>query len=230
MIATALRYLIVATLLSGVAVVLLAAGRLDRRLAAADRAVATLDLTEAERAYAEIADSLTLTEQLPWVLRGTRETLAARRAALQYWRGNYETLVAAYTRPDSPSMANNIDLQFVVANADYRSAQQPGANRELALGTIDHAIGVYRRLLEGNAAYRDAAFNYELMVRLRTQIASGDEVPNFRRPTIPGNPGEAPPEEDMEDVQIYVPRDSVIDPDDTEDPTVGEGAPIRRRG
>ena len=53
MIATALRCLIVATLLSGVAVVLLAAGRLDRRLAAADRAVATLDLTEAERAYAE---------------------------------------------------------------------------------------------------------------------------------------------------------------------------------
>ena len=152
MIATTLRYLIVATLLSGVAVVLLAAGRLDRRLAAADRAVATLDLTEAERAYTEIANSLTLTERLPWVLRGTRETLAARRAALQYWRGNYETLVAAYTRPDSPSMANNIDLQFVVANADYRSAQQPGANRELALGTIDHAIGVYRRLLEGNDA------------------------------------------------------------------------------
>ena len=230
MTATALRYFIVGALLSGAAVVLLAAGRLDRRFAEADRAGATLDLTGAASAYEEIADSLTLIERLPWVMPGTREALAARRAALEYWRGNYQPLVAAYTRPDSPSMANNMDLQFVVANADYRSAQQPDANRELALGTIDHAIGAYRRFLEGNDPYPDAAFNFELMVRLRTQIASGDDVPNFRRPTIPGNPGETPPEEDMEDVQIYVPRDSVIDPDDTEDPTIGESAPIRKRG
>ena len=37
-------------------------------------------------------------------------------------------------------------------------------------------------------------------------------------------------EEDMEDVQIYVPRDSVVDPDESEDPTIGAGAPIRKRG
>ena len=34
----------------------------------------------------------------------------------------------------------------------------------------------------------------------------------------------------MEDVQIYVPQESIFDPEETEDPTVGEGAPIRRRG
>jgi hypothetical protein len=34
----------------------------------------------------------------------------------------------------------------------------------------------------------------------------------------------------MEDVQIYVPSDSVIDPRETEDPTIGTGTRIRKRG
>ena len=37
-------------------------------------------------------------------------------------------------------------------------------------------------------------------------------------------------EAEMEDVQIYVPRDRLVDPEDTDDPTIGEGAPIRKRG
>ena len=156
--------------------------------------------------------------------------MAVRQAAVRYWRGDYASLVADYTSADSPSSAGNLDLQFVVANADYRSVQRPDANREMALGTLDHAIGVYRRLLEGNEPHLDTAFNYEMMVRLRNRIAAGDEVPAFRRPTVPGNQGENPEEAEMEDVQIYVPSDSMIDPNETEDPTIGTGAQIRKRG
>ena len=61
-------------------------------------------------------------------------------------------------------------------------------------------------------------------------IAGGDEVPAFRRPTVPGNQGENPEDAEMEDVQIYVPSDSVIDPNETEDPTIGTGTQIRKRG
>ena len=153
--------------------------------------------------------------------------MAVRQAAVRYWRGDYAPLVADYTSADRPSIVGNLDLQFVVANADYRSVQRPDSNRELALGTLDHAIGVYQRLLEGNKAHLEAAFNYEMMVRLRNRIAAGDEVPAFSRPTMPGNQGNNPEEAEMEDVQIYVPSSNVID---TDDPTIGAGAQIRKRG
>ena len=230
MVKTALRYLVGAVLLGAVAIALLAAARLERRVALADQQMATLNLSRAARAYDEVADSLAVTGRIPWLLRGTRDEVAVRRAAVRYWRGDYAPLVDDYTSADSPSIAGNLDLQFVVANADYRSVRRPDSSREIALGTLDHAIGVYRRLLEGNEAHLEAAFNYELMVRLRNTIAAGEEVPPYRRPTAPGNPGDTPEEEDMEDIQIYVPRESVIDPEATDDPTIGEGAPIRKRG
>ena len=97
-----------------------------------------------------------------------------------------------------------------------------------AAGEVKAPVG--GTVLETNEAHLETAFNYELMVRLRNEIAAGDEVPEFRRPTVPGNQGDNPEEEMEDDVQIYVPRDSFIDPNETEDPTIGEGAPIRKRG
>ena len=230
MVKTALRYLVVAMLLASIGVVLLVAGRLERRVVRADQEMATLNLSRAARAYDEVAGSLAVIGRLPWLLRGTRDEVVVRQTAVRYWRGDYAPLVADYTSADSPSIAGNLDLQFVVANADYRSVQRSDSSRETALGTLDHAIGVYRRLLEGNAAQLEAAFNYEVMVRLRNRIAGGDEAPAFRPPTVPGNQGEHPEEAAMEDIQIYVPRDSAIDPNETEDPTIGTGTQIRKRG
>jgi hypothetical protein len=230
MLRTLSSYLLIAVLLAVGAVVLLTAGRVERQLAAADQSLAILTLADAAQRYDDVAALLAPIERIPGLLRETRDAVTARQAAVRYWQGDYRSLVDEYSQPDSPSTAGNVALQFVLANADYRSVQQPGTNRDLALGTLDHAIGVYRRLLEGDEAHPDTAFNYELMVRLRNEIAAGDEVPEFRRPTVAGNPGDMPAEEEMEDVQIYVPRDSVIDPDESEDPTIGEGAPIRKRG
>ena len=230
MIRTLLNYVIAAVVLGTVAVTLLAAGRLERRAAQADREMATMNLSGAGQAYDDIADSLEVFGRLPWLLDGTRDAVAVGQAAVRYWRADYAALVADHTSADSPSIADNMDLQFVIANADYRSVQRPDSSQEVALGTLDHAIGVYRRLLEGNDAHRETAFNYEVMVRLRNRIAAGDEVPEFRRPTIPGNQGNNPEEEEMEDIPIYVPSDNRIDPNETDDPTIGTGAKIRKRG
>jgi hypothetical protein len=230
MLKTALRYLIVAIVLGLAAAALLVAGRLERRLAEADQEMATLNLARAGRAYDALADSLAATGRIPWLLDNVRDEVAVRQATVRYWRGDYAPLVVDYTSPDSPSIASNLDLQFVVANADYRSVQRPDPNRDLALGTLDHAIGVYRRLLDGNEPHIETAFNYELMISMRNRIVAGDDVPPYRRPTAPGNEGENLEEEEMEDVQIYVPSDSMLIPNDTEEPTIGTGATIRKRG
>ena len=230
MVRTAVRYLIVTLLLASVAVAFLVRSQLERRIANADRNLATLNLARAAEQYDALAGSLAATGRLPWLLRNSRNAVAARQAAVRYWDGDYTPIVAHYASADSPSIADNPDLEFVVANADYLSAQRPNSSRDLALGTLDHAIGVYRRFLEANDGHLDAAFNYELVVRLRNQIAAGGALPAFRRPAVPGNQGDDPEEAEMEDVQIYVPRDRLVDPEDTDDPTIGEGAPIRKRG
>ena len=227
---TALRYLVPALLLAAAALALLAGSRLERRLAVADRALATLDLAGAAAGYDEVAAALATTVRIPAVLGGVRDTVAVKQAAVRYWRGDYLPIVTFYDSPDSPSIAGNVDLQFLVANARYRAGQRPDASRDMALGALDRAIGVYRRVIEANDGHPEAAFNYELMVRLRSRIAAGDPVPDVRPPSVPGNEGTEPEEADMEDIQIYVPRDRFVEPEETEDPTIGESAPIRRRG
>ncbi len=230
MIKTALKYLVVAMLLGVVTFVLLLAGRLERQLAQADRNMATLNLSRAAQGYDQVADALAVTGRIPWLLRGTRDEVAASRAAVRYWRGDYAPLTADYTSAESPSITGNLDLQFVVANADYRSVLQPDTSRELALGMLDHAVNVYARLLESNEDHLEAAFNYELMVRLRNQVAGGGDIPEFSLPRAPGSEGENMEADEIEDIQIYVPADTVFELNSTDDPTMGDGAPIRRRG
>ena len=230
MVKTTLGYLILTLALIGLAFASLMMSQLERRIADADRDIATLNLTRATERYDAIASTLATTDRLPWLLPNTRNTVSLRQASVRYWTGNYDPIVAHYASPDSPNISNNPELQFVVANADYLSARRPSSRQNLTLGTLDHAIGVYHQFLETNDSHLSAAFNYELMVRLRNQIAAGDTPPPFRRPTAPGNQGEEPEEAEMEDVQIYVPRDRLVDPEDTNDPTIGAGATIRKRG
>lgn len=227
---TALRYLLFAGLLAAVGILLLVGAQVERRFAEADRDLATLNLSRAARGYDEVANSLGWIARIPWLFDETTQRIESRSAAVQFWQGNFNALMAEYAAPDSPSIGNNVDLQFIVANADYLSRLRPGGSRDLALGALDQGIGVYRRLLETNDTHLEAAFNYELLIRLRAEIAAGESIPDLRLPTVPGNPGENPEEEMIDDVQIYVPRDRLTDPEDTDNPTIGEGALIRKRG
>ena len=227
---TAFRYLLFAGVLTAASALLLVGAQVERRFAEADRDLATLNLSRAARGYDEVAESLASIARIPWLFDETTQRVESRRAAVRFWQGSFNSLVAEYSSPDNPSTVNNVDLQFIVANADYLSRLRPGGSRDVALGALDQGIGVYRRLLETNDTHLEAAFNYELLIRLRAEIAAGEAVPDLRRPTVPGNPGENPEEEMIDDVQIYVPRDRVTEPEDTDDPTIGEGALIRKRG
>ena len=127
---TALRYFVPALLLAAAAFALLAASRLERRIAAADRALATLDLDGAAAGYDRAAGSLAATARVPWLLRGLRDAVAVKQAAVRYWRGDYAPIVTHYASPDSPSIAGNLDLQLLVANA---ATARPNARRPAAI-------------------------------------------------------------------------------------------------
>lgn len=226
---TAFHYLVTAAILAALAAALAAAGRVDRRVARAERQVATLAFDDAEAAYAELERSLDAAAVLPGVFGGARADLEARRAALRYWRGDYAGLLADYADASAPGAGGNPALQFVLANAAARAALDPGADREQALRALDGAIDVYLGVLQDGAGHLDAAYNYEYLVRLRADLAAGAEMPEARG-SRHGREGEAPEDGALEEIEIYVPVQRDVDPEMDESPTLGAGERIRKRG
>ena len=224
----AFQYLVTALVLGGIAAAVAAAGRLDRRVALAEQQIATFAFDDAEEAYGELEPSLGLAGTVPWLFGGTRAGVETRRAALRYWRGDYAGLVADYADA-SPDGTGHPPLQFVLANAAARAALDPGADREQVLRALDGAIDVYLGVLQESPGHLDAAYNYEYLLRLRADLASGAEMPDPRR-SRHGREGEAPEDGELEEIEIYVPVQRDVDPETDESPTLGAGERIRRRG
>ena len=225
----AFQHLITALILGGIAAAVAAAGRLDRRVARAEQQIATFAFDDAAAAYGELERSLDVAGTVPWLFGGTRADVESRRAALRYWRGDYAGLLADYTDAASPDATGNLSLQFILANAAARAALDPDADREQVLRALDGAIDVYLGVLQESPGHLDAAYNYEYLLRLRADIASGAEIPAPRR-SQHGREGEAPEDGELEEIEIYVPVQRDVDPEMDESPTLGAGERIRRRG
>ncbi len=120
-------------------------------------------------------------------------------------------------------------LQFIVANAAYRAGLAAGDDRDRLLRALDGAIGAYLGVLQASDGQRDAAYNYEYLVRLRADVASGADLPAADQGQH-GREGEAPEDAALEEIRIYVPVQREVDPEFDEQPTLGAGGEIRKRG
>ncbi len=228
----AVKYLVVAVALGLVAAVLLMSGLVQRQMADAERSLATLGLNRAARLFDEVQDRLRFSEGVTWLLRETRDEVEARRAEVRYWRGEYATLVAEYPDIGRPEIRDNLSLQLTLASAYLRSGEASALDdRDLMLGQLDRAISVYLQVLQNTRGNRDAAYNYEYLIRLRDEIAAG--APILRRPprTPLGRPGdmEEMDMEEIDEIQIYVPSD-MLERESTDEPTLGTDPRLRRRG
>ena len=222
--------------LTAVAVAVLAAACaawavVERDLAEAQHALAAGNLSTADRAYARVGDYLRPADRIPWALAGVRAEIAARRAAIRYWQGDYAALLAEAAGGLPAERRGSAALRLAVANATYLAGQRPGASREEALDSLDRAIALYVELLQDDGDSPDAAFNYELLVRRRNALAGGGQP----LPAGPGNPlgreGGQPLDDEtgLDDIQIYVPLNQ-DERDRIDDPTRGGDPPLRRRG
>ena len=226
---TAFNYVLVSVILGALATVVLTASRVDRRVARAQQQMATLNLDDPETTYADLASYLDFAESMPWLFGDTRADITARRAALRYWQGDYAGLVTDYADVTEATVAGNLPLQFIVANAAYRAGLDRDADREQVLRALDGAIDAYLGVLQESPGHLDAAYNYEYLIRLRADIASGAEIPMNTRGQH-GREGESPEDSELEDIRIYVPVQRDVDPEVDEDPTLGAGGRIRKRG
>jgi hypothetical protein len=210
----------------------LLAGLFERRMGIAQEDTAVLDFADPQADYAVLQQDL---EKLPWASRSTRQEIRVRRAALQYWQGEYADLVEAARTPPAEGEAADSELQLLAANAVFRTTQRGPQDKATLLKNLDGVIKAYAEALRAGSDRPDAAFNYELAVRIREELANGKRkgmpaVDEPRgEPNMYGDPGEPPKDMKVEQFRIRIPMDP-RDLRSKEDTSAGTGQVRKRRG
>jgi len=184
----------------------LGAGYLEEDLAAAQREMSTAHYDEAQAALDDAQRYAGYARWVPVVGARVQRDLETRRAAVKYWRGDYEGVLPRETDPVGAVDTANVDLQLVVANAAFRVAQSTPATRPATIQLLDESIGSYLAVLRNDTWHPDAAFNYEYLVRIRDEIARGrrTSLPPERSDTL-GEQGAPAQTTSDRKFEIYVP-------------------------
>jgi hypothetical protein len=221
--------LLAAVVLALAGALFLAAGIVDRAIVRTQEHAVAMTYTEAAEAFDTAERYLQYASWIPSVRRRLND-VQARRAAMHYWRRDYNQIVPPDADPLAGLPPDNIDLQFIAANAAYRRSQSAAKDRKNALSALDAAINAYVAVLR-NGAHEAAAYNYEYLARLREDIDKGRRTADLTEKAEDGPAGEqggVPPQDsNKRDMKILIPlepseMDKAIEP--------GKGAPIERKG
>jgi hypothetical protein len=222
-------HLLAAILLAAAAAIFLAAGIVDRAIVRTQEQAFTLTFTDSAEAFDTAERYLRYASWIPSVGR-LLDDVRARRAAMHYWRREYDRIVPQDADPLAGIPPENVDLQFIAANAAYRRSQSAAKERKAALTALDAAINAYVAVLR-NGGHEAAAYNYEYLARLREDIDKGRRTADLTEKAEDGPAGEqggVPPQDsDKKDLKILIPldpseMDKAIEP--------GKGAPLERKG
>ena len=223
-------------LLSVIAIVCLIAGRFERRMAIAQEDMAVLDFADPEIEYAALEQDL---GKYRFVSGEAFREIRHRKAMLQYWQGEYTDLIEIARASAQSQEEEEVDpeMQVMAANALYRVAQRGPQDRPTLLRNLDAAIRAYAEALRAGAGRSDVAFNYELAVRMRSEVGAGKRksLSNVKtddtmtEPNMHGDPGEPPKDLKVEQFQIRIPMDP-REVKQSQEQAAGTGAARRKRG
>jgi hypothetical protein len=221
-------------LLGAVAMVLvgvgcLGIGVLNRDMADAQQQVASAEYDKPLQTYQGAERYYTYASRLPWIGNGPLNDVRAREAALHYWQKRYGAIVPKVDDPIASTPADNVGLQFVVANAVYREGLTHAKDRPTTIAALDGAISAYASVLRNAPRHDDAAYNYEYLVKLRADLNKGRrKMPPLEANSPDGRRGGTPPEADTAQHKVYVPLDS--EEIDKNSDKAGKQAPMRKKG
>jgi hypothetical protein len=220
---------IVLALLGGIA---FAAGTVDRRIARTQQDFAAQNYVRADESLESLERALEYGRWIPWIANGPLADVRTRRAAIRYWSGQYDRIVADQPDPVGTIESGNIDLQLIVANALYRRETEKAKNNQRAtLDALQAATSAYLTVLKNATRSEAAAYNYEYVVRTREDIDKGRRAPELTDKAEDGPAGKkgGPPPQDpaKKDFKLLVPlqpgeMDKGLEP--------GKGGKIERKG
>jgi hypothetical protein len=193
----------------------LVAGRLEQSLARTQRNLTAMNYEGAEETFTRAERYFGYASYVPGIGNQALNDLRARKALLHYWQRQYGAIIPHSDDPIGSLPRDNSELQFIVANAIYRSAQadarQQQDDRQSVLHSIDAGIKAYLAVLRNSSRNVDAAFNYEYLVQLRGAVLGGNGKPksgDTSEETNPhGQPGGPQRQTGMSDFKIQIPLD-----------------------
>lgn len=223
-------FLIGAAIFALAGAVCLRAGLLDQDLARVDEHVVAAEYEDLAVVLDNVERHYAYASRLPWIGNGPVNDVRARKAALEYWQRRYG-LLARDPDPFAEVPEDNIDLQFLVANAVYRQGMARARDRAAMLAAVDAGLSAYLRVLKNAARHHDAAYDYEYLLRLRDDIEKGRRKPgSLQDPDSPHGRGGAPQKRaDMRQFRLYVPLDSK-EIEKGKEAEAGKAPPIKRKG
>lgn len=214
------------------AVLLVVAAEALRRTSAADdrmaAALETLSITSPEVAaseFGELEDSMGLVARVPLVGPALLHDVQYRRAEASYWAGNYAPLTA---REAAGGEGEDPAMKFMAVNAMFRQLQGQRPNQNTAKA-LDDLLQRYLVVLQGDPGHVDAAYNYELISRLRDAASRGrfnGLQQQEEAASAQGDEGGPPPDTSPTEFNVIVP----LAPDerrDQQDAGMGKG-PARK--
>ena len=135
--------------------------RLVAQLADARDQLITLQLTVDQ----DLQPTSTLSDYLPVSDHTLASEVAAHRATVEYWLSRYSEVM------DLGRGEVDADLLLLAANSAYRTSQRDGFEGTTAVQQLDGVLQAYASVLKAAPQNADAAYNFELVARVRDQAA-----------------------------------------------------------
>lgn len=175
----------------------------DNRMATALEAMATTAPGIAATEFSDMEGSLGIVARVPVLGPALVRDMRYRQAEASYWAGDYGPLTAreeAATEGDDPAM------KFMTVNAMFRELQRrrPGQDTARAL---DDLLQRYVVVIQSDPDHVDAAYNYELLSRIRDAAARGRfaGLQQEESPSAQGEEGGPPPDTTPAEFNVIVP-------------------------
>lgn len=159
--------------------------RLVAQLADARGELITLQLSVDE----SLQPKSTLSDYLPVSDRTLGSEVTAHRATVEYWLSRYSDVM------DLGRGDVDADLLLLAANSAYRTSQRDGFEGATAVQQLDGVLQAYASVLKAAPQNVDAAYNYELVARVRDQAAMAAAQAAKAKPAVDHSQhaGGAPP-------------------------------------
>ena len=182
--------------------------RLEGHMADAGQRLSTLQYEAAQESLTGAEQDANHSRFVPFLGTDARQEIRARQAAVQYWQRQYDVVLPAGAEPVAAVDEENVELQLVVANSEFRVKQTEFKDKTSTVKALEEAAAGYLTVLKNNTWHPDAAYNYEYIIRLRDQAAKGSQPPPPQKNEEESDNGEsgAPtPATSQEGFQIYIP-------------------------
>jgi hypothetical protein len=200
----------------------LGTGLYHLEVARVEEALVAFDLASANSIYARLEKMQEMGRRIPWISGAVRADVLARRNQVSYWRQDYAAILEETAAAEENERNVTPSLRFVRANARYRAITGE-QSREKVIRGLGQSIREYERIIESDPAFTDAAFNYEFLLMLRNDIASGkrpaqislqgaQKSPPDQTQGMHGEQGAEPKEKARQKLKVIVPKEGDEDP------------------